>query len=479
MIVCWHGYGTGCNSVATESLIDEECLERDWFFLSITAVHDKNYGYLLAQQHCTAAIDYVIDDLGYSIDTSRIYMAGFSMGAGAACSYACRHMGEKYAVAGLILVSGLFDWIDAYDHGDPGVVTWITYLLGGTPTEVPFKWHQISTLYVSDHTYDVDLSMGQNLRHGRPALFITYAGNDGQISYLGPQQVVFMDMLDDLGGEYLLDYYVFSLTPHSWLLLDVEYAFDYLESFTLLDPDPSELNLLVDRSSEWFWTDIDTNDPEAFCRFTSQAIPAQNKLVVQEATNMDGVTADCSQFGMGAGQTLWIDYRSTDGRAQELILEQIDTEPTYVVDENGLLYPDAHYDALEQNLSVAFAPPVDEYLKASYEAYNLTLTATDPVQIGEVTTINMGGGDPFDPFILVVALEQKETKVSYEQYMLISPAFPALWIQYVLDAQGEIVMEPRIPDDGSLIGVNLYLQFITHSNKIKEKSNLQVIHIIE
>ncbi|MHC4944073.1 MAG: hypothetical protein ACYTG7_13745, partial [Planctomycetota bacterium] len=34
IMVCWHGYGVSCQSVAIDSYIDEECIARDWVFLS-------------------------------------------------------------------------------------------------------------------------------------------------------------------------------------------------------------------------------------------------------------------------------------------------------------------------------------------------------------------------------------------------------------------------------------------------------------
>jgi pimeloyl-ACP methyl ester carboxylesterase len=473
LMVCWHGYKQSHTSVAEKSKVDEECAERNWVFLSILGVNQVNFGYLQAQIHCTEAIDYLITELAVPVDLNSIYMAGFSMGAGAAASYASRHMSavDKYPVAGLILVCPLYDWIDAYEAGDVGVQTYMPILLGGTPSEVPFKYKQISTLRLVAHEYVLEESMGQNLAHNMP-VFITYADND-PIGHLPPQNLVFIDMMTDLGANYVLDFHAFSLDPHSWTLLDTDAAFDFLANYTLPDQNPLSIQILADRSATFYWAEINSGTLEVFSQFQANIFPVHNKMVVLETSNVDRMGADLSQIGLGNHKDLLIDYRSTYEDTQIFEIVPVDTEPTYVVDANGVLFPGYTYDPGEEKIVYMLDPPISEFLKNSFEPYNLTLIAPPTAKLGEIVTIELSGGSPSDFFILILSLVQKELKVG-QGHILVDP-FPPLgvMIQYYLDDQGNRTMEPRIPGDPLLVGTAIYEQFLTFDSYLKEISNLQ------
>jgi pimeloyl-ACP methyl ester carboxylesterase len=473
LMVCWHGYKQSHTSVAEQSMVDEECADREWVFLSILGVNQVNFGYLQAQIHCTEAIDYLIDELEISIDTNRIYMAGFSMGAGGAASYACRHMSpaNKYPVAGLIMVCPLYDWIDAYEKGDVGVQTYMPILLGGTPSEVPFKYMQISTLRIDGHDYSLSESMGQNLAHNMP-LFITYADND-PITHLPPQNVIFGQMMHDLGANYVLDFYAFSLAPHSWTLLDVDAAFDFVGGYTLEDQQPLSVRLLADRSATFYWSEINSGQPEVFTQFQANVFPAHNKLVVLETNNVERMRVDASQIGLDDEKALLIDYRSTHETTQIFEITPFPVEPTYVVDVNGVLFPGYSYEPLEEKIVYMLEPPISEFLKNSFEPYDLSLVAPATAKLGQIVTIELSGGSPYDYFLLFLSLSQKEFKVGVS-HILVDP-FPPLgvMIQYYLDDQGNRTMEPRIPEDPLLVGTVIYEQYLTFDSILKEISNLQ------
>ncbi|MFH1999253.1 MAG: hypothetical protein ABIK28_06210 [Planctomycetota bacterium] len=481
MIVCWHGYSMTCHSVASMSNIDEECEQRCWFFLSITGAHENNYGFLPAQENCTIAIDHVINTLGYNIDTDRIYMAGLSMGAGAAASYACRHMhsSEGYPIAGLIVVAGSFAWDYVYTQGDPAATTWLPILLNGTPAEKPFAYRQISTLNIFHDTYVKDYSMGQNLAHNMP-VFITYAGND-PLPYGVTQNRILTEMLSDLDANTYIDYYDVSFNPHHWLLLDVETAFDYIEDYDLKDQTTNSVELLIDRSARFYWADVTQFAVDTFTIFDSHITlnTLANTLVVTGITNAIALGVDCDWLGLNQNKNLIIDYRSIDFLEQDLILQPMSSEPTYAVDEDGKLCDNYSYDAVEDSITFEFTEfPVNEYLKASYEEYNLTLDVPATGNLNEILPIQFSGGDPYDPYLLLIGIYQVETKVGIH-HILVSPLFPTIMIFFGLDAQGECYLPPRIPDDPGLVGITGYMQFLTFDTQIKEKSNMTATLIEE
>lgn len=471
LMVCWHGYDHTAYSVISDSFVDEECEERNWIFLSITGVHEFNFGFLKAQQHCTAAIDYLINDLGLNIDVNRIYMAGYSMGATGATSYANRHLSfdEGYPVAGLILVAGAFDLAHAYNLGDPGVKFWLPQLLGGTPLEVPFAYKQISTLTVSAPEYILDESMGQNLRHNMP-IYITYAGND-PLTYVPVHNQILINMLSHVGANYMVNYFPFSTNPHHWQLLDVEEAFDYVETYSLGTRETESIGFLADRTGQFLWADVETDATDTFAVISATADAAANKLTVAQSINTKKLIVDCDWTGLAAADALTVDYESSYTNQQTISLAPI-AEPTYVVDSiTGVLYSGYDYDAPSETISLSAESPIDLEMKASYEVYNLDLTATEFVPYGDLVDINMSGGDPYDSYLYFFAISQVETKVGVK-HILVYPFFPTLMVAFNLDAVGTGYMSIRVPNDPLLEGVVIHMQYLTYGPILKEISNM-------
>lgn len=481
LVVAFHGYSQSCKSPAIDSTIDEECAARNWFYLSVTAYHEANFGFLPAQQHVTVAIDFLIDHEGYNIDTDRIYFAGYSMGGGVAASYACRHMhaDEGYPVAGLILVSTAYDWTFVYNLNDPAATYWLEQLLGGSPDDVPFAYRQISTMYVEEGTYVTGQSMGQNTRSGMP-VYITYARND-PLLYVLYLNTRFINMLNAIGAESMVHYYDEATNPHHWSLLDEEEAFDYIEQFTLADQrNKSECNVLCDRTSKFMCYDIEQEVVDSFSRIDTAASKTENRLTITEASNTSTLGIDRAWLGIDEQETLWIDNEDVSESGQTVNLHPVSAAPTYVVDDTGLLYGNYSHDDVEDVFSVSFTSGAPSNLKASYEEYALALTCTETADIGQKIMVAGAGGDAYDSCLFLVALEQLETKVGI-RHILVSPAFPTMYLFFPLDAQGDFRMTPTVPNDASLKGLIFLQQYLTYAPGagVKAISNMDTLTINE
>jgi acetyl esterase/lipase len=472
IMVCWHGYGVSCQSVAIDSYIDEECIARDWVFLSITGAYQCNYGCLAAQNNCTKAIQYVIEVLAVPIDTNRIYMAGFSMGGDGAASYAARHSKgciDGYPVAGLILVAASFDWVHAYYQNDPGVQYWLPYLIGGPPPDYLFEYRQIGSVALTfGHTYIPEETMCQNLGTDVP-IFITYAGND-PLGYSVLQNEIFIQAVTDAGAIVNLAYVENAPEPHHWHLLDVPAAFDFVGSYSLEDQNPQSLTRLVDRDTNAFWADVVQETAGEFSILHCAADSNSNTLTITEAVNTQHVSMDCAMTGMGGQSDLMVDYQSTSSTAQTVILKPI-PEPTYTVDTAGKLYRDANYVAVDQELSILFEPAATEILKNSYEEYNLTLVTVEFAQLNQIVPYNLSGGEAFDPYLLMFSLEQIEFPIGIH-HLLVYPFLPTFWLISSLDFSGQAAFSITVPYDTGLLGIKIYHQFVTYDNMLKEVSNM-------
>ncbi|MFH2001757.1 MAG: hypothetical protein ABIK28_18880 [Planctomycetota bacterium] len=472
MLVCWHSYGQSCQSVAYDSQLDEECNSRGWFFLSITGAQQCNFGYLVGQIHCTKAIDYLRDELGYKIDTDRIYMAGLSMGGGGAANYAGRHLSgeEGYRIAGLILVAASVDLVHAYYQNDPGVQYWLPLLVGGPPTSHNFQYRQIGTLtIISGDTYRLDRSVGQNLNNNMP-IYQTYAGND-PLSYGPFQNAIFADMLTDIGANIQVEYMVTHPSPHKWALLDIETSFDFVEAYSLQDQNTDDLQLVIDRSTKYYWADVTTVDPYNFAGLIGESSSAQNRVTVSDTSNLDSLKVDCTWAGLDISSELSLHYSSFEGIAQNIMLQPISTEPTYIVDDEGTLFHDYTYSSAEEQLAISWSGLEALDLKSSFEQYNLTLSIPQYVQLAQQVQISMSGGAANNPYLLFFAVHQKETKVGCH-HILVDPLPPTLWFFSVLNGVGESSLFLTVPNDGGLLGTTFYMQFLTYGPQIKEISNM-------
>jgi hypothetical protein len=142
------------------------------------------------------------------------------------------------------------------------------------------------------------------------------------------------------------------------------------------------------------------------------------------------------------------------------------------VDGGGYVFEDFSYDPVEHILSITRDPFEDLDLKVSFEPYTLTLDSQDSVPLGGQFTLEMAGGDAFDPIVLFLAFQQKETKIG-QSHLLVYPFSPTYWFQSVLDALGCLTLPFQIPNDPSLLDVTIYHQFVTHDKSLKALSNME------
>ncbi|MFH1999490.1 MAG: hypothetical protein ABIK28_07415 [Planctomycetota bacterium] len=477
LLVCWHAFYQSCKSVAEASQIDESCNERGWIYLSITGATKIQLSSLLAQTHCEKAIQYMEEVLALNIDPDRIYMAGLSGGGLAAASYTARHLNpERHRVAGVIMVAAAHDLIDLYNR-DPDMPYWLEQVLGGSPADLPFEYKQIGTLFLQNNSYVVNESMGINLAHHLP-VFVAYAENDPNL-IIPEQNAIFIEMLNDMQASYFLDYYVNAPDPHSWNLLDVEAALDYIGAYTLNDEETKSIHIVADRDEKFYWAEVIQEMARAFSELKGHVDAVQNRLDVEEATDTEVLTVDMAITGLTEEKPLGIRFQSSSPEQQTLKLAPVSIAPTFVVDPQGTLFKDWFFDP--QGLTLTRQPFESLDLYISYELYSLSLTL-DPqtVKIGETCDLDLKEGDPGDACLLIFAVEQTLTHVGPLHHMLVNPLPPAIWFCTDLDSSGSLPLAIRLPHDPGLAGITLYLQGATYgTGGAKEISNLAIAEIVE
>ena len=171
-------------------------------------------------------------------------------------------------------------------------------------------------------------------------------------------------------------------------------------------------------------------------------------------------------------------FDSPETYTQSVDLQPISPSPTYVVDLSGKVVDGYSYVPTSQKVHLVRSPGTNLDLKLSFEPYMLSLVTDDVVQIHHVYTVDMGGGGPYDPYLLFFAFTQHETKIG-QHHLLVYPFAPTVWLMDALDGAGNRILSIPVPNDPTLPGIEIYHQFITYHTAIEEISNLSTTHIVQ
>ncbi|MBU0754350.1 MAG: hypothetical protein KJ645_04375, partial [Planctomycetes bacterium] len=299
---------------------------------------------------------------------------------------------------------------------------------------------------------------------------ITYARTD-PLSYGPLQNELFAEMMNQVGGNLMVDFFTSHATPHHWQLLDVDKAFDFIEGHTLEDQNPASLEILADRHAWFYWAEIVQEATDAFSFFKGQANAQQNRLNIDNADRILNLQINCDQAGLHNQKDLLVNCAPPSTAQQTLNLRPVHTAPTYLVNQKGLLYENYSYDARAQLLSIGLDTEETLSAKASFEPYLLTLTVPETATLNEEVEIALTGGEPNDPFILFLSFTQLEMKVGFH-HLLLDPYNPSIWLIAKLDIEGSLAFDVTVPDYPELVGMTVYQQFITFDQALKEISNL-------
>ena len=96
VLVLFHSFGRTPQEVLLETDYFSLAMQRGWIVVAPLGAHEVNYGIDFSQLNVEAALELLVDSIapsfGASVDLNRFYAVGFSMGGGAAMSFAARHL---------------------------------------------------------------------------------------------------------------------------------------------------------------------------------------------------------------------------------------------------------------------------------------------------------------------------------------------------------------------------------------------------
>jgi len=112
LLVLWHQWSTSEDDTWVNTSFFEEATQRGWYVIAPLGAHQHHLGIDYAQRNTEELIEFMAAWLprlngNRSIDKTRVYGVGFSMGGGALTSYACRHLDPtEYPYAAILNYTG-------------------------------------------------------------------------------------------------------------------------------------------------------------------------------------------------------------------------------------------------------------------------------------------------------------------------------------------------------------------------------------
>ncbi len=492
MVIAWHGYGFSANSVQLQSTVDEECNARGWIYLAVTGIDGAVFGTPPAQQNVEAAIHYMLDN--FSIDADRLYMAGWSMGAGACANFVSRHRDpEGIMIAALGLVSGTYDWAESYNLGNSAVKVILEnpYNFGGSVIQQLFRYQQASTLYnvpgsypPAPGTYSPSISMGDNL--GNIPVYMTWDTGDTLVENPPAMGAQVASLISSVGGTVethvvtgTVDPVTLVPKPHSWAVLDEVALFDFFATKTVV------------RSPAAFHGQLDISASVGFAKAT-QAVAtvfsyldgsaAGDTLVVENVTNLSAVVANAGTAGLGGVWPLHVVARSSDNLGYKLRLTGFDSPPSYLVrTSDGSLVTGVESDPATESLIVQVPGNGTLDVRVISVPWTAKFSSTpDPVAVGADVTLNLDSDAGTSVLAyLVVSLSELITPIKGGYTITASVLPPAGLLPVPLNAAGDITLIGAIPNIPALSGVRIVMQAVnlTASSHVDTVSNLWGLHV--
>ena len=270
LLVIFHQWGGDENS-PYYTQFDEEANNRNWLYLSPFGGSSNNYNHQDAQYFVMQEILWLSEQ--YNIDSNRIYMVGGSMGGAAGAIFANNHLDPTQPmVAATASASGILDCERRFYEmdGNNSMIEWF----GGSPEEVPFKYHCNSAVFFADSTQ----SMHFNLKH--IPLYLDFGTSE-------PHRTHAEDLFALLQGYNLNMWIDFDPAGgHGFSVIDENHACDWMSQFEL-ERNPEEINVNLDEPSRAYWVEAKNQSVEdEFIRVECERLN-ENTFLINQFKNSD------------------------------------------------------------------------------------------------------------------------------------------------------------------------------------------------
>jgi pimeloyl-ACP methyl ester carboxylesterase len=472
LLVAWHGFGASAASVSAQTTLDEWCDNYGWAYLSVTGLDDALFGTTLSQQNAAAAIDWMLDT--YSIDPDRVYMVGFSLGAGIVGNFAARHRDpDGIMIAGLGLVSGSFDWVSTWNN-NPGVRAWLEndWNFGSPPNQNLYAYQRAGDLAFdasitqpSLATHQPVWAMATNL-HDIPT-YLTWDEND-TLTHLPPQSETFEALLRSMGTLVLprrvtgtVNPGTGQAAPHSWAVLDEAELFEFLAPRSVLRMPPT-VDAQLDQFGEVSWLQLSQRTPGAFSWYEATVDVGARQIMLDGVINAAMLTLDLEATGLTGDQPIRVIATSGDSEGFTLRLAGGSSPPSYLVHSlDGQIVQAVESDpTVGALLTTVSAGSTLDISTVQLGWQSLLWLTPDPATTGSSVNFDVDAPTGSQTAWTLIGFQQLPTPIAGGVVLLVTPTPPALLFPLPLDGEGNVQIAASVPNNPALHGASLLLQAV-------------------
>jgi hypothetical protein len=470
LVVAQHGFGMSAASVANQSTIDEECNARGFVYVAATGLDDQLFGSPISQIHIESVIQFMLNS--FNVDPDRIYMVGFSAGAGVAVNFAARHRDpDGIMIAGLGAVSTSLDWTKTYNLGN--VTTQLLmenpYNFNGSPTAEPFRYRQASGLFFTESSYPplpglVELAESMATNLGDIPTYITYDDGDQLPTISGNCETLFT-VLQGLGASPTKVVQTGTVdgggqpAPHSWAVLDVDELFDFWGGLSVVRY-PVEIEAQQDLGGPTAWVSTTQAASGGFTYFDATADSGSGLITLLNVANASDVVIDVTSAGISGMPR--ITAVANVGQPYTLRITNLSSAPSYLLDSTGgTLITLVDSDPATGSLIVDVAAGTSlEFDVVSDPQWTSVLTSSpNPVSIGTSSSVALDCPSSATNAWLIVALQELLLNVKGVT-LTASPIPPAILTLLPLNLDGDLSFPATIPNDPLFIGLRIPVQVL-------------------
>lgn len=328
VLTLFHGYGEEPVNVLQNTTLAQEAMDRGWLVFIPMGAHQFNYGIDYAQENIELAFTFMASRL--PVDMDRIYGVGFSMGGGAAASYAARHLDpDGLQFAAIVNHTGTTSLRATYQTTNDFNLFESPLMFGGTPDAQPFRYSRSSTIDMDAIAGTVDLrgALSSNLSHIPVRHW--YATMDANASII--EQTIALDQaMQQNGADTGLIPRSFAI--HSWSTLDNQAVLDWLEAQRLTRPTAGDvLRSIADRDGAWHDLEIKQTNAGELTPILWTVQPQANAFYALETENLAEVAIDAADIGLDTDALMRVIFQTKDTETTDIVLHGIHQSPSEVV----------------------------------------------------------------------------------------------------------------------------------------------------
>jgi pimeloyl-ACP methyl ester carboxylesterase len=341
LLVAFHGYGFSQKDIVFNTDFVSECAQRGWYMLAPLSASGGHFMCDPGQLNTEVAMDWTLNK--FSVDLTRIYAVGFSMGGGMALNYGARHLDPLHGTfAAIVNHTGSVDLIDTYEN-DPASAFVFDFWYGDqSPNSADYDLMRRGSVIEWDpvaQQVNPNTDLVRNLNH---VPLKSLRGSNDPLTGLTLQ----CDRLDahllalgrTPGTDY--SYEIVNSNKHTWDTLDGKAACDWLAQFTLNLP--TQQRTIAATEGYYFHFFVDQTDNKLLTPFTWEVDPVANELRLSETANLTKLSVQTINAGLSTDQQLSVVMSTADNKVNQVGLTGFAVQPVSV-SRDGMVLPTTHW----------------------------------------------------------------------------------------------------------------------------------------